>query len=214
LATQTSHRKNAAELALKADVILAHGSTIMGPLQPATHTIPIVFVSGRPRCRRFRRPSLARQGANATGFTSLEYAQTGKSLELLKEIAPKVERVAVIGLIAPLDSLPPQVRRNLMRGQPRFSVWVAFPFTLHSICLASGRGLPYQFRGLAGRCCSCLYSFPRSRVYRYIRRGAGIQVNLTSYEGAFIIGCHFLGCNYLGIIVCLTGSKGEKLHCD
>jgi hypothetical protein len=142
----------------------------MGPLQPATHTIPIVFVSGRPRCRRFRRPSLARQGGNATGFTSLEYAQTGKSLELLKEIAPKVERVAVIGLIAPLDSLPPQVRRNLMRGQPRFSVWVAFPFTLHSICLASGRGLPYQFRGLAGRCCSCLYSFPRSRGYRYIRR--------------------------------------------
>src|ERR1700730_11499305 len=57
-----------------------------------------------------------------------------------------------------LGSQALEVRRNLMRGQPRFSVWVAFPFTLHSICLASGRGLPYPFRGLAGRCCSCLYS--------------------------------------------------------
>jgi hypothetical protein len=113
-----------------------------------------------------------------------------------------------------LGSQALEVRRNLMRGQPRFSVWVAFPFTLHSICLASGRGLPYHFRGLAGRCCSCLYSFPRSRVHRFIRRGPGIQLGLTSYEGAFIIGCHFLGCNYLGIVVCLTGSKGEKLHCD
>jgi hypothetical protein len=48
------------------------------------------------------------------------------------------------GVIAPFDSLPPQVRRNLMRGQPRFSVWVAFPFTLHSICLASGRGRNFR----------------------------------------------------------------------
>jgi putative ABC transport system substrate-binding protein len=92
-----AHRKNAAELvALKPDVILAHGSTIMGPLQRATRSVPIVFVSVADPVAGGFSESLARPGGNATGFTSFEYGQSGKWLELLKEIAPGVRRVAVI----------------------------------------------------------------------------------------------------------------------
>ena len=56
------------------------------------------FGAGRvhERARSGRRHSLARPGANATGFTNSEYGISGKWLELLKEIAPGVTRVAVI----------------------------------------------------------------------------------------------------------------------
>jgi putative tryptophan/tyrosine transport system substrate-binding protein len=92
-----SHRKNAAELvALAPDVILAHGSTIMGPLQQATHSVPIVFVSVSDPVAGGFVASLARPSGNATGFTSFEYGNSGKWLEMLKEIAPDVTRAAVI----------------------------------------------------------------------------------------------------------------------
>ena len=91
------HRANAAELvALAPDVILAHGSTIMGPLQRATRKIPIVFVSVADPVAGGFVASLARPGGNATGFTSFDYGMSGKWLELLKQIAPEVTRVGVI----------------------------------------------------------------------------------------------------------------------
>ena len=91
------HRKNATELvALKPDVILAHGSTIMGPLRRATRTVPVVFVSVADPVAGGFVDSLARPGGNATGFTSFDYAQSGKWLEVLKEIAPNIKRAAVI----------------------------------------------------------------------------------------------------------------------
>jgi putative ABC transport system substrate-binding protein len=114
-----AHRKNAAELvALKPDVILAHGSTIMGPLQRVTRSIPIVFVSVADPVAGGFVASLARPGGNATGFTSFEYGQSGKWLELLKEIAPKRDRVVVvcdpainlrIGLWGALQSVSPSL---------------------------------------------------------------------------------------------------------
>ena len=90
-------RKNAAELvALKPDVILAHGSSTLGPLQEATHTIPIVFpVAGDPVAGGFVE-SLARPGSNITGFALFEYSIGAKWLELLKQVAPRVTRVAVL----------------------------------------------------------------------------------------------------------------------
>lgn len=92
-----NHRKNAAELvALNPDVILAHGSTIMGPLQRATHSVPIVFVSVADPVAGGFAASLSQPGGNATGFISFEYAQSAKWLEVLKEIAPTIQRVAVI----------------------------------------------------------------------------------------------------------------------
>ncbi len=90
-------RKNAAELAaLKPDVILAHGSSTVGPLQQVTHTIPIVFpVSGDPVAAGFVE-SLARPGGNITGFALFEYSIGAKWLELLKQVVPNLTQVAVL----------------------------------------------------------------------------------------------------------------------
>jgi putative ABC transport system substrate-binding protein len=89
-------RRHAAELvALAPDVILATGTSTVGPLLQATRTVPIVFPAiGDPVGAGFV-DSLARPGGNATGFMSYEYSLSGKWLELLKQIAPGVTRVAV-----------------------------------------------------------------------------------------------------------------------
>ena len=72
------------------------GAARHGPMLQATRTVPIVFpVAADPVGAGFVR-SLARPGGNATGFMSFEYGIGGKWLELLKEIAPKVTRVAVL----------------------------------------------------------------------------------------------------------------------
>ena len=94
----TEIRRHAAELAaLAPDVILAHGASTVGPLLQATHTVPIVFpVIADPVAAGFV-DSLARPGGNATGFALFEYSISGKWLELLREIAPAVTRVAVLG---------------------------------------------------------------------------------------------------------------------
>jgi putative ABC transport system substrate-binding protein len=82
-------------VALAPDVILAHGTSTVGPLLQATRTIPIVFpVVVDPIGAGFVE-SLARPGGNATGFMIFEYGLSGKWLELLKEIAPNVTRVGV-----------------------------------------------------------------------------------------------------------------------
>src|SRR4249920_587517 len=90
-------RRHAAELvALAPDVILASGTSNVGPLLQATRTVPIVFpIVGDPVGAGFV-DSLARPGGNATGFMSFEYSLSGKWLELLKQIAPDVTRVAVL----------------------------------------------------------------------------------------------------------------------
>jgi putative ABC transport system substrate-binding protein len=91
------NRSYAAELvALAPDVILASGGTVMGPLQQATRTVPIVFTQvGDPVGAGFVE-SLARPGGNATGFTNFEYGISAKWLELLKQIAPGLTRAAVL----------------------------------------------------------------------------------------------------------------------
>jgi putative tryptophan/tyrosine transport system substrate-binding protein len=90
-------RRYAAELAaLAPDVIVATGSATVGPLQRTTRSVPIVFVSTIDPVGGGFVESLARPGTNATGFTAAEYGLSGKWLELLKEIAPRVTRVGVI----------------------------------------------------------------------------------------------------------------------
>jgi putative ABC transport system substrate-binding protein len=90
-------RRHAAELAaLAPDVILAHGTATVAPLLQATRTVPIVFaVVVDPVAAGFI-DSLARPGGNATGFMTSEFSMGGKWLELLKQIAPSVARVAVL----------------------------------------------------------------------------------------------------------------------
>jgi putative tryptophan/tyrosine transport system substrate-binding protein len=95
--TNADIRKQAADLvALAPDVILAHGSNTVGALLQATRTVPVVFpIITDPVAAGFV-DSLARPGGNATGFMLYEYGISGKWLELLRQIAPGVTRVAVI----------------------------------------------------------------------------------------------------------------------
>ena len=90
-------RRYAAELvALSPDVVLASGGSIVGAFQQASRTVPIVFVNTIDPVGGGWVESLSRPGTNATGFASYEFSMSGKWLELLKEIAPGVKRVAVI----------------------------------------------------------------------------------------------------------------------
>jgi putative ABC transport system substrate-binding protein len=90
-------RSSAIELvAIEPDVILAVASSIMGALQQATHTIPIVFANITDPVGAGFVESLARPGGNITGFALFEYGLAGKWLGLLKQIAPAVKRAAVI----------------------------------------------------------------------------------------------------------------------
>ena len=90
-------RRHAAELAaLAPDVILAHGAPTLEHLLQVTRTVPIVFVVVGDPVGAGLVDSLARPGGNATGFMVQEYSLAGKWLELLKQIAPNVTRVAVL----------------------------------------------------------------------------------------------------------------------
>ncbi len=90
-------RRSAAELVgLAPDIILASGTLSVRALQQLSHTLPIVFVGVTDPVGAGFVDSLARPGGNVTGFMIYEYTLSGKWLELLKEIAPNVTRVAVI----------------------------------------------------------------------------------------------------------------------
>jgi putative ABC transport system substrate-binding protein len=90
-------RRYAAELvALVPDVILAVTSGTTGPLLQATRAVPIVFVQVAEPVGAGFVETLAHPGGNGTGFMLYEYGIGGKWLELLKEIAPGVKRVAFL----------------------------------------------------------------------------------------------------------------------
>src|SRR5262245_44229684 len=92
-----SSRGYAAEMvALAPDVIVAGASAATAALHEATRTLPIVFVNVSDPVGAGYVASLARPGGNVTGFTFVEYGMSGKWLELLKEIAPRVTRVAIL----------------------------------------------------------------------------------------------------------------------
>jgi putative ABC transport system substrate-binding protein len=90
-------RKLANELvSLAPDAILANSSIAVSALLEATRTVPIVFAAVADPVGAGFVESLSQPGGNATGFAALEYSVGGKWLELLKEIAPRVTRVAVL----------------------------------------------------------------------------------------------------------------------
>jgi putative ABC transport system substrate-binding protein len=112
-------RRYAANLVeLEPNVILAIGSTTLAPLEQATRTVPIVFtLTADPLGGGFVE-NLAQSGGNATGFILFEYGISGTWLQLLKEIAPRVTRVAflhdqasasVTGQFTALQSIAPSV---------------------------------------------------------------------------------------------------------
>jgi putative tryptophan/tyrosine transport system substrate-binding protein len=89
--------KDAAQLVeTRPDVILAGVGATTAALVQATHTIPVVFAQGIDPVGAGYIDSVARPGGNVTGFVQLDYSLAGKWMELLKEIAPEVTRVAVL----------------------------------------------------------------------------------------------------------------------
>jgi len=88
-------RRYATELvAFAPDVILVSSGSALAVLQNVTRTVPIVFVSVSHPVGAGYVASLARPGANTTGFTLFEYGTSGKWLELLKQIVPAMTRAA------------------------------------------------------------------------------------------------------------------------
>jgi len=122
-------RKYAEELAaLGPDVILVIGAVGVAPVLKATRTIPVVFTNVVDPVGAGFVESLARPGGNATGFVSIEYALSAKWLDLLKEIAPRVSRVAVIrdpdisagvGQFGAIQAAAPSLGLDLIVVSPR-----------------------------------------------------------------------------------------------
>jgi putative ABC transport system substrate-binding protein len=110
-------------VALAPDVILTTGSAGLIPLLQVTRSIPIVFTIVPDPVGAGFVDSLARPGGNATGFVQFEFGLSGKWLELLKEVAPVVTRVAVlrepgltaaIAQFAALQAVAPSLRVDLV----------------------------------------------------------------------------------------------------
>jgi putative ABC transport system substrate-binding protein len=90
------YRKIAAELvALGPDVVVTLGTLAVTALQRTSHTVPIIFVQVSDPVGGGLVESLARPGGNTTGFAAPEYVTSGKYLELLREISPRLTRAAV-----------------------------------------------------------------------------------------------------------------------
>ena len=91
------HQSHARELvALAPEAILVNGTTATQALRDATRTIPIVFVAISDPVATGVVSNLARPEANVTGFMSFEYSMAGKWLGLLKDMAPRLARVALL----------------------------------------------------------------------------------------------------------------------
>jgi putative ABC transport system substrate-binding protein len=111
---------DAAELvALAPEVILAVGSSVVVPLLQVSRNVPVVFTQVSDPVGSGFVTSLARPGGNATGFTLLDFGFSSKWLELLKEIAPRVTRTAVLldptaptgfGMLGAIQSVAPSLK--------------------------------------------------------------------------------------------------------
>ena len=82
---------------LKVDVLLSAGAAVTGPAKNATETIPIVMAQDTDPVGNGFVASLARPGGNITGLSSYSAELNGKRVELLKEIVPKLSRLALVG---------------------------------------------------------------------------------------------------------------------
>ena len=128
-------RRNAAELvALAPDVIFANGASTLGPLLNVTRTVPIVFAAVADPVGAGFVHNLARPGGNATGFMAFEYSISTKWLELLKQIAPSVTRVAVlrdstttsgIGQFGVIQAMAPSLRVEVSHVNVRDATEIA-----------------------------------------------------------------------------------------
>lgn len=95
---EREHQYAAELVALSPDVLLASGSLSLSELQRLSHTLPIVFAGVSDPVGAGFVESLAHPGGNATGFMLFEYTMSGKWLELLRQVAPNLTRVGVLGM--------------------------------------------------------------------------------------------------------------------
>jgi putative ABC transport system substrate-binding protein len=93
--TALLHAQAAEMVALQPDVIFVDGTRTLDAVRQLTKTIPIVFVGSDPVAQGFVE-SMARPGGNITGFLIFEHSMIVKLLEVLKELAPQTERVALM----------------------------------------------------------------------------------------------------------------------
>jgi len=114
-------RSDVMELARDApDIIVANGRVILSQAVQVIRSIPIVFVLVTDPVGQGFISSLARPGSNVTGFTFFEYAMFGKSLELLKKVAPAVTRVGFIFIANPARRMcRPRSRKTWASDHPR-----------------------------------------------------------------------------------------------
>jgi putative ABC transport system substrate-binding protein len=207
-------RKYAAELvALTPDVILAAGGSVVGTLLQATRTVPVVFTQTPDPVGAGFVASLARPGGNATGFTGFEYGMGGKWLELLKEIAPRVTRAAVlrdpaiaqgIGQFGAIQSVAPSLGVEVspvdVRDAPEIERAVtAFARQPNSGLIVTGSGLAIAHRELIVRLVA-RHKLPAVYFQRFFVTAGG----LISY-GPDAIDPHRLAAGYVDRIL-----KGEK----
>jgi putative tryptophan/tyrosine transport system substrate-binding protein len=207
-------RRYAAELvSLSPDVILTVGSATAGPLLEATRTVSIVFVQAPDPVGAGLVASLARPGGNATGFTLFEYGISGKWLELLKEIAPGVTRVAVLrdpaiaagtGQLGAIQSVAPSFGVELSPLGVRDPGEIERAIT--TFARSSNGGLIVTVSTLAGVhrdlivTLAARYKLPAVYYARYIVAGGG----LISY-GPDFVDQHRRAAGYVDRIL-----KGEK----
>src|SRR5262249_34276806 len=83
-------------VSLGPDVILAHTTRVLVPLSKQTKSIPIVFISVSDPLAQGIVTSLARPTENVTGFSNPPLSVVGKSLQMIKQVAPEVKRLAVV----------------------------------------------------------------------------------------------------------------------
>ena len=207
-------RKFAAELvALAPDVIFGSGGTVVGALLQETSTVPIVFTGVADPVGGGLVTSLARPGGNATGFTAFEYGTSGKWLELLKEIAPSVKRVAVlrdsgiaqgIGQFGAIQSLGPSLGFEVTPVNVREASEIerdiaAFARGSNGGLIITGAGTAIVHRELIVRL-AARYKLPATYFERFFVAGGG----LISY-GPDLLDAHRRVADYVDRIL-----KGEK----
>jgi putative ABC transport system substrate-binding protein len=181
------YRTFAAELvALTPDILVTAGAPAVEALQRATRTLPIVFTNVTDPVGGGLVASLARPGGNTTGFTISEYGLSGKLLELLKEIAPRVMRAAVlrdpvavgIGQFAAIQAVAPSLQVELTPVDVRDAsemerAVTAFAHRPNGGLIATASALTAIHRkliiGLASR-----YKLPAVYPFRYYAKDGGL----------------------------------------
>jgi putative tryptophan/tyrosine transport system substrate-binding protein len=135
-------------IALQPEVILAQGTPISVALKQETQTVPVVFVGNVDPVGSGFVASLARPGGNLTGFLSLEASITGKWIAMLKEIAPRLTRAALVSnpktipydyYFLPGQAMAPSLGLELVPG--RVEIPADIERVIESIARVPGGGL-------------------------------------------------------------------------